>query len=160
MHWRSGEFPHTGHTWLARMKSGDFYVFRVTDSDDLGGNLVDLSLAGLRWKDMTEEKFHFDFYHDRDYAIQNHGIESWVRIETMNSEEWKRFVAYCKRTPRPSIAWKRMCSYLNRPVNGPIPGEEEIQTMSPEEIRDFVKSVCHSESVLVRCTSGCPSCCK
>lgn len=121
MHWRSGEFPHMGHIWLVRFKSGEMCVCRVSSSDDLGGNLVELSLQCLRWSDKTIFEREYTFY-ARGVGEAENDIQSWVRLETMNTEEWKRFVAYCQKNTQ--------------------------RHASADEITKFVKTMCHSEIVL------------
>lgn len=122
MHWRTGEFPHMGHVWLVRFKSKEVCVCRVSSSDDLGGNLVELSLQCLRWSDMATTERHYSFLDEGYVGATVSDIESWVRLETMNTEEWQRFVYYCKRVTN-------------------------LGHMSEDAIAKFVKTVCHSEIV-------------
>lgn len=89
-HWRIFGYPNTGDVWLVRFTTGEACVARVMGSDDLGGNLVDLSLQCLKWDGKSVFNRSYDFY----ARPGEHDIESWEKIGYMKEDEWKWFLAF------------------------------------------------------------------
>lgn len=103
MHW-GDRYPHINDVWLAYFKDDpSLYVCRVEGTDELGGNLVELTLHRAkaadprRWRDVVQFNFH-----NNDQCT----ITSWEPLTRITRNEWYTFLDKDIASPARRILWQ------------------------------------------------------
>lgn len=105
-HW-GDDYPDRGNIMLARFEgSNDVFLCRVKSSDELGGNLVELTLqrVNLMTSELKEETISFDLWRSPESC----NIRGWENISNMKEEEWKTLLDLGRKL----ILWKNIQSKL------------------------------------------------